>query len=154
MHCESLTPTGGATRQSVHCKCLNPTRVATQQSVDCESLTPTQGATQRSGKQRGAKSEMDLSHPPSWGAQVGGNATPPLHCRGSPKKRGTKSEVAPLHVPSRGPTRGRKCYFTRAFSGIPKTKGDKIKSGYHTPAFSGAQKRAKTLRPCILAVPG
>ena len=30
------------------CEYLTPTRGATLQSVDCESLTPTQGATQRS----------------------------------------------------------------------------------------------------------
>ena len=32
--------------------------------------------------------------------------------------------------------------------------GDKIRSGYLTPTFSGAQKRAKVLRhPCILGGP-
>ena len=62
------------------------------------------------------------------GPQVGGNATSPLHTQGSPKQRGTKSEVAASPLPSRGPTSGRKCYGTPAFSGIPKTKGDKITS--------------------------
>ena len=72
----------------------------------------------------------------------------------SGKKRGATSEVDLSHLPSRGPTSGRKCYVTPAFSGIPKTKGDKIKSGYHNPAFSGAPKRAETLRhPCILGAP-
>ena len=66
-----------------------------------------------------------------------------------PKQRGRISEVAPSPLPS-----GWKCYITLAFSGIPKTKGDQFRSGYHTPAFSGAQKRAKKLRgPCILRVP-
>ena len=40
--------------------------------------------------------------------------------------------MAPSHLPSWGPTSGRKCYVTPAYSGIPKTKGDKIKNGYHT----------------------
>ena len=46
--CESLTPTQGATQQSVDCESLTPTQGATQQSMDCESLTPAQGATQQS----------------------------------------------------------------------------------------------------------
>ena len=53
-----------------------------------------------------------------------------------------------------GPKRGRKCYVTRAFSGIPKQRGDKIRSGHLTPAFSGPQKRAEVLRStCILGDP-
>ena len=55
-----------------------------------------------------------------WGPQVGGNATSPLHSRGSPKTWGTKSELV-------GPTSGWKCYITPAFSGIP-NKGDKVKA--------------------------
>ena len=36
----------------------------------------------------------------------------------------------------------------------PQTKGDKITIGCLTPAFSGAQKRAKMLcHPCILGIP-
>ena len=38
--------------------------------------------------------------------------------------------------------------------GNPQTKGDKIRSGYLTPAFSGAHKWAEMLRnPCILREP-
>ena len=75
-----------------------------------------------------------------WGPQVGGNATSPLHSRGSPKTRGTKSELV-------GPTSGRKCYITPAFSGIPKDKGNKIRIG-------GAHKWAEMLHhPCILGDP-
>ena len=38
--------------------------------------------------------------------------------------------------------------------GDPQTKGDKIRSGYLTPPFSGAQKRAEVLHhPCILGGP-
>ena len=53
---------------------------------------------------------------------------------------------------SRGPKRGRNCYVSPALSGVPNAKrGEKIRSGCLTPAFSGAQKRAELLRnPCIL----
>ena len=52
-----------------------------------------------------------------------------------------------------GPTNGRNCYVTPAFSGVP-NKGDKIRSGSHKPAFSGAHKWAELLcKPCILGVP-
>ena len=75
-----------------------------------------------------------------WGPQVGGNATSPLHSRGSPKTWGTKSELV-------GPTSGRKCYITPAFSGIPKDMGNKIR-------FGGAHKWAEMLHhPCILGGP-
>ena len=75
-----------------------------------------------------------------WGPQVGGNATSPLHSRGSPKTWGTKSELV-------GPTSGRKCYITPVFSGIPKDMENKIGIG-------GAHKWADMLhRPCILGDP-
>ena len=63
----------------------------------------------------------------------------PPRSQGSPNK-GTKSEVAASTLPSRGLKRGRKCYVTLAFSGVPK-KGDKIRSGRLTLAFSGAEFR-------------
>ena len=65
--------------------------------------------------------------------------------------------MATSPLPSRGPKRGRKCYVTPAFSGVPNakcgeqnqkgspTKGNKIRSGCLTPAFSTAQKRAEVL---------
>ena len=112
------------------------------------------------------------------GPKEGGNATPPLHSRGSPKtsagskirsgpqQRGIKPKVDASPLPSPGPKRGRTCYVTPAFSGIPNakrreqnqkwspTKGNKTKSGCLTAAFSGAQKRAEMLRhPCILGDP-
>ena len=66
------------------------TLLAGCESVDCESLTPTQGATQQS---------VDLEivpvssiAPKGWGPKEGGNATSPLHSRGSPTKV-KKSEV-------------------------------------------------------------
>ena len=63
--------------------------------------------------------------------------------------------MAASALPSRGPKRGRNCYVTLAFSGVPKAKrGENIKIGCLTPAFSGAQKRAELLRnPCILRGP-
>ena len=68
---------------------------------------------------------------------------------------GTKSEVATAPLPSWGPSKGRKWYVTPVFSGFPNTKrGVKIRSGYLTPAFLGALKRAKLLRnPCVLGFP-
>ena len=68
-----------------------------------------------------------------WGRQVGGNATSPLHSEGSPKTWGTKSELV-------GPTSVRKCYFTLAFSGLPKDMGNKIRIG-------GAHKWAEMRHP-------
>ena len=87
------------------------------------------------------------------GRKVNGNATSPLHSRGSrtkgrkskraqkraemlhhpfilgaPQQRGTRSELASSTVPFQGHKSGRKCYVTPAFSGSPK-KGDKIKAG-------------------------
>ena len=53
------------------------------------------------------------------GPQVGGNATSPLHSRGSPKQRGTKSEVGTTRLPSGEPKNGHKCYVTLAFWGGP-----------------------------------
>ena len=72
--------------------------------------------------------------------------------------------MATSPLPSWGPKRGRKCYATPTFSGIPNkgeqnqkwspTKGDNIRSGYLTLAFSGAQKRAEmTHHPHILRDP-
>ena len=74
------------------------------------------------------------------GLQVSGNATSPVHTRGSPKQRGTKSEVGTSPLLSRGPTRGRKCRVTPTYPGITKTKWDKIRSGRLTLAFSRAYK--------------
>ena len=63
--------------------------------------------------------------------------------------------MATSPLPSQGPKRGRNCYVTPAFSGIPNAKRrEKIRSGYLTRAFAGAQKRAELLRnPCILGDP-
>ena len=106
-----------------------------------------------------------LPHPCLLGGQKeGGNATSPLHSRKSPtpsamskirsgpQPRGTKSQVAASPLPSRGPKGGRTCNVTPAFSGVPNTKrgeqnqkwsptkGNKIRIGCPTPAFSGGPK--------------
>ena len=68
---------------------------------------------------------------------------------------GDKSEVATSPLPSRGPRRGRNCYVTPAFSGVPNAKrGDKIRSGYLTPAFLGATRgRDCYVTPAFSGVP-
>ena len=84
------------------------------------------------------------------GPKEGGNAMSPLHSRGSQTK-GDNSGVDASPLPPRGATNGRICYITLAYSGDPQTKGDKIRSGCLTFAFSGAQKKTEMLRhPCIL----
>ena len=83
------------------------------------------------------------------GPQMGDFATLPLRSHG-PLEKGTKSETATSPLPSQGPTIGQNCYATLAFSGVP-WRGDKIRSGYITPAFSGAHKWAEVLHnPCVL----
>ena len=77
------------------------------------------------------------------GPEEGGNATSPLHSRGSPTpSAGTKSTWAQkraemLHHP---------CIL-----GGPQTNGDKIRIGCLNPAFWGTHKWAEMLRqPCFL----
>ena len=107
------------------------------------------------GPQRQAR-EQNQKWPPHadllGGPKEGRIAENPLHSEGCPTpSAGTKSEVATSPMPSRWPKRGRNCYVTPAFQGVPNAKrGDKIRSGNLTRAFSGAQKRAELLRnPCI-----
>ena len=86
--------------------------------------------------------------------------------KSGPQQRGTKSQLAASPLPSRGPKRRQKCYVTPPFLGISDawrgeqnqkwspTKGNKIRSGYLTPAFSEARKRAEMRhQPCILKDP-
>ena len=63
--------------------------------------------------------------------------------------------MAASPLPSWGPRSGRKCYVTPAFSVVPNAKRrEKFRSGYLTPAFSGAHKRAEVRhKPCILRGP-
>ena len=60
--------------------------------------------------------------------------------------------MATSPLPSSVAKMRRHCYVIPVFSGIPNTKhGEKIRSGYLTPAFLGAQKGAGLLcNPCIL----
>ena len=133
------------------------------------SPTPSAGSKIRSGPpQRGTKSEVAASPLPSQGAKRGQKCYGTRAFSGIPNaKRGVQNLkwlASPLF--SRGPKRGQKCYATPTFSGIPNgergeqnqkwspTKGNKIRSGYLSPAFSGAQKRAEMLRhACILGDP-
>ena len=78
------------------------------------------------------------------GPKVGGNATSPLHSRGSPtkgaKSKGGQKRAEMLHHAcilggpqqrgenQSGSKSGRKCYINAAFLGVP-NKGDKIKAG-------------------------
>ena len=120
-------------------------------------------------KHRGTKSELAASILPSGGPKAGGNATSPLHSRGSPTKEdnirigylnlafsGAQKRAEMLHHPcilggpqqrgqnQSGPKRGRKCYVTPAFSAVPNKK-DKSKR---------AKKRAEMLHhPYILGGP-
>ena len=96
---------------------------------------------------KGGQNQKWVPHPCSLkGPQLGRTATSSLDTRGSPKRRKTKSEVGTSPLPSRGATSGRKCYVTPTYLEIPKTKGDKIRSGYLIPTFSAAHKWAEMLR--------
>ena len=80
-----------------------------------------------------------LPHPCLLGGpKEGGNATSPLHSRGSPP-RGGKSKVATSPLPSRVPKRGRKCYITPAFSGVP-NKGEQNEKWLPHPCLLGGPK--------------
>ena len=102
---------------------------------------------------KGDKIRNGYPTPPFSGAQQRAELQQKLCVLGGPQQRGEKSQVATSFLPCRGPKRGRNCYATLAFSGVP-NKRDKITSGYLTPAFSRANKRAELLRnPCILGGP-
>ena len=94
---------------------------------------------------------MATSPLPSWGARRGQNSYVTPAFLGVPNaRRGEKSEVVTSPLPFQGPKRGH-CYATPAFSGVPNAKrADKFRSGYLTPAFSGAQKRVELLRNCYI----
>ena len=137
--------------------------------------SPTKGSKIRSGaRQSGKKSDVATSRLPSYGPEGVPECYVIPAFLGIPNKgeqnqnwsqqRGTKSEVATSPMPCRGPKGGRKCYATPEFRRFPKkvgqnqksspTKGIKIRCGYLTHAFSGAQRMAEMLRhPCILEDP-
>ena len=129
------------------------------------------------GREKRGQNQKGLHHPRLLaGPQKGGIAVQPLRSRGS-LEEGTKSEKTTSPLPSRGPGSGRNCYATRALSRIPEEgtksevatsplpsrgprrthaprRGDKIRKGYITPAFSGAWKWLELLRnPCPLRDP-
>ena len=88
------------------------------------------------------------------GPKEGGIAMHSVLYRGSPAQRGgTKSGLATSPLPSRGLKRGCNGYASRAFSGVH-NKGDKMRIGCLTPAFSQGQKGAELIcHPCILGGP-
>ena len=63
--------------------------------------------------------------------------------------------MATSPLPSQGPKRGRSCYETFAFSEVPNAKrGEKIRSGCLTTAFSGARRGRKCyVTPAFLGLP-
>ena len=138
MDCESLTPTQGATQQSVDCESPTPTQKATQQSVGCESLTPTRGATQQS---------VDCeSLTPTRGA-----TQQSVDCESLTPTRGATQQS--VDCESLTPTNN----LDKKKSGSLRTalqRGTKPKPEVANPPFSGGQKRAEVRRhPCILGGP-
>ena len=123
--------------------CLTPTFSGAQKRAEILRHPCILGAAQRQGRRGkrevvpniGEQNRKWMPHPCLLGGpKEGGNATSPLHSRGSPtpsegrkiisgpQQRGKQIEVAvsPLH--SRGPKRGWKCYVTAGFSGVPNAK--------------------------------
>ena len=129
------------------------------------SPTPSAGNKVRSGpQQRITKSEVATSTLPSWGPKRGRKYYVTPTFSGIPNAKCGEQNKKWLPHPRLlgGPKEGGNGYVTPALSGIPNakrgeqnkkwspTKGNKIKTGYLTPAFSGAQKRAEMLcYPCI-----
>ena len=107
----------------------------------------------------GEQNENCLPHPCLLaGPKEGGNAMSPLHSQGSPTPRqGVKSEVV-LDIGEQNqkwvphpclhgcPEEGGNATSSVHFLESP-TSGNKIRSGYLTPAFLRAQKRVETIRP-------
>ena len=110
--CESLTPTRGATQQSVDSKIVPVSSIAPEGWGPNEGGNATSPLPSRGSPIKATKSEVKtyagghhhaprnkawiqrLSSiaPEGWGPNEGGNATSPVHYRGSPTKW-TKSEV-------------------------------------------------------------
>ena len=105
--------------------------------------SPTKGNTIRSGCLTRAfsgaqkRAEM-LCHPSSLGG---------------PQQRGTKSEVAASPLPSQGPKKGRKCYVTRAFSGVPEKEEQNQKGLPHPCLLGGPKVGRNATSPRILGGP-
>ena len=100
------------------------------------------------------KSELATSPLPSRGPGRGENVTSPLRSRGSLTPReGSKIRSGYLTCLLGSPKEGANATSPLHSRGSP-TKGNEIRSGRLTPAFSGGQKRAEMLRhPCLLGGP-
>ena len=104
-------------------------------------------------QQRGTKSEKAISHLPSRGPKRGQKCYVTPAFSGIPNKGEQNHKWLPHPCLLGGPKEGGNATSPLHSEGSP-TKGNKITSGYLTPAFSGAQKRAEMLRhPCILRDP-
>ena len=87
------------------------------------------------------------------GPQVGGNATSPLHSRGSPNK-GDKIRIGYLMLACSGAHKRAEMLHHPCVLGDPQTKGGKIRIGYFTLAFFETHQWAERLQePCILGDP-
>ena len=130
MDCESLTPTQGATQQSVDCESQlkGPRNKAWIVSPSPQLKGPR--------NKRGSKKKRK---------EVGGKM-----CS---LTKGNKIRSGSLTLAFPGAQKRAELRHP-CILGDPQTKGDKIRSGSHTPAFSGAHKWVEMLRhPCILRDP-
>ena len=104
-------------------------------------------------KQRGTKSHVATSPLPSRGPKRGRKCYVTPAFSGINNKGEQNENWLPHHCLLGGPKEGRNA-MSPLHSRPSQTKGNKIERGYLTPAFSGAQKRAKMLcHPCILGHP-
>ena len=89
---------------------------------------------------KGEENQKWLPHPYLLGGPTeGGNATSPLHSRGSPTK-GNKIRSGYLTLAFSGGTKEGGNATSPLHSWGPPTKGNKIRSGCRTLAFSGGPK--------------
>ena len=102
---------------------------------------------------KGGQNHKWLPHPYLLrGPKEGGNATSPLHSRGSPTK-GNKTRRGCLTHAFPGAQKRAEMLHHPYILGSP-TEGNKIIGGYLNAGFSGAQQRAEMRhRPCILGCP-
>ena len=105
----------------------------------------------RDFEEEGTKPKVATSTLPSGRPTSGRNRDVSSSFSGGPgsPEEGTKSEVATSPLPSRGPRGEQNPHVTHAFYGVPR-RGDKTKSGYISPAFSGAHKWAELLRKAFV----
>ena len=105
------------------------------------------------GQQRAAKSELATSAMPFRGPKSGQKCYATLAFSGVPNKGKQNQNWLPQPCLLRGPKVGGSAISPLYCWGFP-TKGSKIRIGYLSHAFSGAQKWAEVLRhPCILRGP-